>query len=336
MKLLKFLYGPQELGQTFFRYLPAVLNSSKRISLKKVMNAIHAEFERKIKRTKVKAHPFILHIELTNVCNLKCPYCLTGNDTNMQKKGYLDLDGFKKIIDSMKDYLVIVRMDGLGESFLNKQFVEMVEYATQNNIISAVSSNFVRVSADDIDRLIDAGLDYLIVGLDGASEEVYQKVRPGGTLEDVVSNIRHTVNSKKAKRSRTPFLETQYITFEENAHESDKTKELSHSLGVDRHLTKDLRDYAENVGKYKAHKPKSCYWLWYVLNVTWKGELKACCLAGLASDYSFGNILNNDIHNEWNNKNMQNIRQLFRGYDEEISREFDGCICLECYKLKGI
>lgn len=202
MKFLSILYGPQELGQTFLRYLPAVVNTSKKIGIKKILNVFHAEFERRMKKVKVTAHPFILHIELTNVCNLKCPYCVTGNDSNQLRKGYISFEDFKKLIDQMKDYLILIRLDGIGESFLNKDFIRMLEYASQNNIITSVSTNFVTIAREDTEKLIDAGLDYLIVGLDGATEEVYQLVRPGGKLETVVENIKYLVEKKKERKKQ--------------------------------------------------------------------------------------------------------------------------------------
>jgi MoaA/NifB/PqqE/SkfB family radical SAM enzyme len=331
--LLKFFYGPQELGQTVLRYFPAIINSNKKISFKKILNALHAEFERRFKKIKLSSHPFILHIELTNVCNLKCPYCLTGNDTNYQQKGFLTFDSYKRIIDDLKDYLILVRLDGLGESFLNKSFFDMVEYASKNNIITSVSSNFVTLSKEDTEKLIDVGLDYLIIGLDGATEEAYQKVRTGGKLETVINNTKYLVDKKKFRNSKTPYIETQYITFQENAHEVEQVKNLSAALGANRHLIKDLRELPNNIAINKSHKTKSCYWLWYVVNITWQGDLKACCLAGLASEFSFGNILNNNISDEWNNKAMQDIRKLFIKKDVKIIEEMKGCICLDCYKL---
>lgn len=333
MKFLKFFYGPQELGQTVLRYFPAIINSNKKISFKKILNALRAEFERRIKKVKLSSHPFILHIELTNVCNLKCPYCLTGNDTNYQQKGFMSFESYKKIIDDLKDYLILVRLDGLGESFLNKSFFDMVEYASKNNIITSVSSNFVTLSKEDTEKLIDVGLDYLIIGLDGATEEAYQKVRPGGKLETVIQNTKFLVDKKKMRNSKIPYIETQYITFQENSHEVEQVKNLSVSLGANRHLIKDLRDLPSNIAINKSHKTKSCYWLWYVVNITWQGDLKACCLAGLASDFSFGNILSNNISDEWNNTTMQDIRKLFIEKDAKIMEDMKGCICLDCYKL---
>lgn len=334
MKYLSLLYGPQELGRTFLRYIPAVMNSKKRISIKKILNATSAELERRTKKIKLSSHPFILHIELTNVCNLKCPSCLTGNGTNYAQKGFLSFDGFKKIIDDLKDYLILVRLDGVGESFLNDSFFEMVEYASQNNIITAVSTNFVTISKENTEKLIDVGLDYLIVGLDGATEEVYQRIRTGGKLETVIQNTKYLVDKKKSRNSRIPFIETQYMALQENIHEVEQVKKLSVSLGADRHLIKDLRDRLSNVAKYKSGKSKSCYWLWYVVNVNWQGDLKACCLDGLADEFSFGNILDNDTSDEWNNKSMQDIRKLFIKKDLKIMEEMKGCICLDCYKLK--
>ncbi|MGA2297914.1 MAG: radical SAM protein [FCB group bacterium] len=333
MKFLSFLYGPQELGQTFLRYFPPMINSKKIVSIKKIFNAMRAEYERRIKKINLTSHPFILHIELTNVCNLKCPYCLAGNGTDLRQKGYLNFEDYKKLIDDLKDYLIIVRLDGLGESLLNNSFIKMVEYAHQNKIFTAVSSNLITISKDDMDKLIDAGLDYLIIGLDGATEEVYQSVRPGGKLETVIENIKYLVNIKKTRKSKTPYIETQFITFEENFQESKQVKNLSISLEANRHLIKDLRELPTNVAKYKSGKTKSCYWLWYVLNVTWQGDLKACCLAGLSSDFSFGNILNNNISDEWNNNRMQSIRKLFIAKDTKLMNEMNGCICLDCYKL---
>ncbi len=333
MKLLSLLYGPQELGQTFLRYLPAIIKTKKKIGLKKLMNAMRAEYERRRKKLTMAAHPFILHVELTNVCNLKCPYCLTGNETNLQKKGYLDYEGFKKIVDDLKEYLILVRLDGVGESLLNRDFFRMVEYASRNNIVTAVSTNFNTIAKEDTEQFIDAGLDYLIVGLDAATEEVYRKVRTGGSLEKVVENTRYLAERKRARKSKHPLIETQFVTFNENEHEAEQVRQLSIDLGADRHLVKDLRDMAVNVPKNGKDKRKSCYWLWYVANITWQGDLKACCLAGLSSDFSFGNILHNSINDEWNNRTMQNIRKLFIEKDPAIVRELDGCICLDCYKL---
>lgn len=333
MKLISLLYGPQELGQTFFRYLPAVIRSRRKLNFKKIFNAMYAEYERRRKRVILKSHPFVLHIELTNVCNLKCPYCLTGNNSNGQDKGFMTFEQFKSLIDDLKDYLILVRLDGVGESFLNKDFYKMVEYASKNNIITSVSTNFVKTKEEETVKLIESGLDYLIVGIDGATEETYQKVRTGGNLEQVKNNIKYLVNKKNELKSKLPFVETQFITFDENYMESDMVKQLSHDLGADRHLIKDLRNYAENVEKISTDKSNACYWLWYVVNLTWQGDIKACCLAGLASEFSFGNIYENKISEEWNNTKMQNIRKLFSKKDPELMKEFEGCICIDCYKF---
>ena len=330
------LFGPQELSQTFLRYLPAIMHTNKRISLRKLLNAIRAEIERRMNIVKIKSHPFVLHIELTNVCNLRCPYCITGNNESHQPKGFLSFEQFKKIIDELKDYLILIRLDGLGESLLNKDFIKMLGYASENKIITAVSTNFVSIKANEIEELIEHGLDYIIIGVDGGTEEVYSKVRPGGKFETVIENIKLLVNLKKMRKSKTPYIETQFISFSENYHETEHAKNLCESLGVNRHSIKDLREMPNNLIINKKNKKKPCYWLWYVVNINWEGKLKACCLAGLDSDFSFGNIIEYHSGIEWNNKNMINIRSLFNTEDEAITNQLEGCICLDCYKLTGL
>lgn len=340
MQLLKFFYGPQELGQTFFRYLPPLLNSPKKVKLKKVINALRGEYERRIKRIKIKSYPFILHIEPTNACNIRCPNCITGAGENNQEKGMMQFETFKKIVDDLKEHLVIIRLDGLGESLLHKDFFKMLKYASQNNIITSLSTNFTAITPDNISAFIDAGLDYIIVGLDASTEETYQKVRTGGNLELVIKNLKKLIELKKERKSKTPFIETQFITFNDNAHEVEQTRELSIQMGVDRHLIKDLRQFYEKLIKEESEIPrkekklKSCYWLYYVLNVNWKGDLKTCCLDGLDSKFSFGNINVNNAVEEWNNSSMQNIRKLFIKKNSDLMKELAGCACLRCYKFR--
>ena len=325
------------LGQTFTRYLAPIVNSPKRIGLKKVFNTLHAELERRIKKVTLKSTPFILHFEPTNLCNLRCPICYTGSGKNPIPKGYLSFTNYKKVIDQLKDYLILVRLDGLGESFLNSDIFSMIEYATKNNIISAVSTNFTTFKPDDFKKVIDAGLDYLIISLDGATKETYEKVRVGARFETVLSSIKEIVKLKKSLKSKTPFIESQFIIFEESIHELEQIKKLSEELGVDRLLVKESREdnlqSMRTMLRDKLPKGKPCYWLWYVLNVAWTGELKACCTSGLVSPFSFGNIIENSILNEWNNKTMKNLRQLSIKRDKNIEKSLEGCKCLGCYKI---
>ena len=48
--------------------------------------------------------PYQIDVEPTNICNLHCPLCSTGTDESTRKKGILEFENFKKLIDQIKDF----------------------------------------------------------------------------------------------------------------------------------------------------------------------------------------------------------------------------------------
>ncbi len=334
MKYLYLTNSAYGLDQTLKRYLPPFLNSPKRPGPKKIFNVLRAELERRKKKTILSSSPFILHIEPTNYCNLRCPNCKTGTGMNTQEKGNLKFEDFKKVIDDLKDKLILVRLDGVGESLLNKDFIKMVRYASDCKIITSVSTNFVSLGKPEIDELVDSGLDYLIISLDGATKEVYEKIRVGAKFEKIIENIKYLVEAKNKRKQKTPFIETQFILFkDQNAEELQPVKDLSLSLGVDRLLVKTGNNDLSRLNVADISEVKGCYWLYYVPNVDWQGNLKVCCISGLASSFSFGNIIQNNAKEEWNNESMRGIRKLFAQRDDAVIQNLKGCLCLRCYKL---
>ncbi|MFH1680420.1 MAG: radical SAM protein [Candidatus Eisenbacteria bacterium] len=322
------------LSQTIARYFEPIRRSPKRIRGRKILNAIRAEMGRRMKKTEVSARPFILHFEPTNICNLKCPNCYTGSGKNPLPKGYLPFDFYKTVIDELKAHLVLVRLDGIGESFLHPRIFDMIRYATDANVVSAISTNFTALKREDLGRIIDAELDYLIISLDGATKETYEKLRFGAEFEEILANIREIVRLKRARKSRTPFIEAQFIAFEENVGEIQAVEQLARDLGVDRLLIKEARVEQLTDTRNSRSGVRPCYWLWYVPNISWTGHMKTCCTGGPSSLHSFGNVVGKSVLAEWNNERMQSIRGLFTKYDEEVWRSFEGYLCYQCYKLR--
>ncbi len=336
MRVLNLTNPAFGLGQTFSRYLAPLVNSRKRPTVLKVLNALHAESERRAKRIVLRSRPFILHIEPTNDCNLHCPFCVTGSKQNPIPKGRIKLGQYRQVIDEIHRTLVLVRLDGIGESFLHPDIFAMISYATEKRVASAVSTNFTTFGPGDFDHLIDAGLDYLIISFDGSTKATYEGKRVGAHFERVLASIRELVRVKRERRSRTPFIELQFIVLDENERELPAIEALARSLGVDRLLIKEARD--EQLQTTRSLESLAlggdpCFWLWYVLNVAWTGDLKDCCTGGLSSQFSFGNIFRNPVMTEWNNDRMRSVRRLFVTRDAQELQALEGCRCLACSKL---
>jgi len=175
--------------------------------------------------------PPVVMIEPTNICNLQCPLCPSGNGTLKRAKGYMDLDVFKKIIDDIEKTAFMVVLWNQGEPYLNKDFSKMVKYASDRGLFTLVSTNGnIDYEAEEI---VKSGLDSMIVSLDGTTQETYNKYRVNGKLNTVIKGVKEIVAAKKKLKRSNPLLRWQFLVMKHNEHEIEEIKLLAKELEVD-------------------------------------------------------------------------------------------------------
>ena len=77
---------------------------------------------------------------------------------------------------------------GLGEPLLHPRFLDMVRAAKQRGLRAEVTTNALLLDDAVAAGLLEAGLDQLVVSIDGASAEAFGRVR-GASLARVVENV---------------------------------------------------------------------------------------------------------------------------------------------------
>jgi MoaA/NifB/PqqE/SkfB family radical SAM enzyme len=131
------------------------------------------------KKDELVSFPNMIHIEPTNHCNLGCIMCPQPRE--MQRvKGMMNFDLYKSIIDELKDTPAeFVYLHQFGESLLHKKITDMVDYASENGLQVGMSTNGTLLNEKISERILNSKLDFLTLSLDGATEESYDKIRPG-------------------------------------------------------------------------------------------------------------------------------------------------------------
>lgn len=77
-----------------------------------------------------------------------------------------------------------------GEGSILKDLPEKIEYAKKAGLTDVVlNSNGTRLTPEFSERLIKAGLDVLMVGVDAAIPETYAKLCIGGKYNEPVANV---------------------------------------------------------------------------------------------------------------------------------------------------
>jgi len=253
---------------------------------------------RQLKRPIHWGYPFVLMVEPTNFCNLRCPLCPSGNGTMTRARGNMKFENFRQVVDQIGEYLFLILFWNQGEPFINKHLLEMVSYAHRAKIATLISTNghFIR-KPEDARRIIDSGLGELIVSLDGATRESYNLYRVGGDFDTVLEAIQILVAEKQAMKRETPTLHLQFIVFKHNEHEMSRIREMAKALGADKFSYKTAQVYTlEEAQQYlptnnlysryeprrddlrmKAHFENGCRHIWYSAVINWEGSVTPCC-----------------------------------------------------------
>src|SRR5665647_3912008 len=133
-----------------------------------------------------------ISVELTNHCNLRCPFC--GNRNMTRQRGYMSWELLEKIVDEcrQKKYSIMT-LHGTGEPLLYPRLEEAVRLVKDNTGFATFSTNGVLMNAEKVLKLLDAGLDSIHISLDSLNPKIYAETR-GADLAKVVENIRNLIH----------------------------------------------------------------------------------------------------------------------------------------------
>ena len=289
--------------------------------------------------------PMSISFEPTTSCNLRCPECPSGLREFTRPTGMLKQDFFKQTIDDIyKDILYLI-FYFQGEPYLNKNFLEMVKYASSKGIYTATSTNAHYLTDEVAKKTIESGLDRLIISIDGTTQDVYQQYRRGGRLDKVIAGAKNVVKWKKELNSKTPFIFFQFLVVKPNEHQIEEIKKLGAEIGVDevRFKTAQVYDYEndpnnlipenEKFSRYKKskdgkHEAKNklanhCWKLWQANVITWDGMVVPCCFDKDAS-HRLGDLKNQSFKDIWQNDNYKQFRKELMTSRKNID------ICANC------
>ncbi len=166
------------------------------------------------KAQQVAEYPLHVDIELASVCNLRCPMCYTITDEFKKKVNakVMDVELFKKIVDECAAGGVYsIRLSFRGEAFLHPDIVELARYAKDKGIREVSSlTNGLRLDEEMFTQMMEAGLDWLTLSIDGMNE-TYENIRRPAKFDRVVEKLTNFAQIKKDAGRVKPVIKVQSI-----------------------------------------------------------------------------------------------------------------------------
>jgi MoaA/NifB/PqqE/SkfB family radical SAM enzyme len=171
--------------------------------------------------------PSYIEVEITTRCNLRCIMC--EHTYWGEPPRDMTFEQFRCIVDQFPA-LKWIGLTGIGESFMNRDFMKMLEYVKKKGVFVELFDNLYLVDEKTAERLIDLGVDKLLMSIDAATAETYEKVRPGSKFDRVISHVRNLYELKKAKGAHFPHISFHYIVNKYNLEEMPQFLDLVESI----------------------------------------------------------------------------------------------------------
>ncbi len=284
------------------------------------------------------SYPLTLSIEVTNHCNLNCPECRSGSGLLQRERGFMHMSTFERILSECSPFLYSMILYFQGEPFLHGELFEMIKKARQKRLHTMTSTNGQFLDSDTAKKVVESGLDRIIISMDGLDQQVYEKYRVGGNIEKVKKGIEALVEWKKTLRSNTPTVIVQFLVFSHNQHQIEDVRKWSRKVGADgleikTALIHDFENghplmpeeqysrYRKNSnGKFVLNSPlkNHCWPCWSKAVITWDGKVLPCCFDA-DGEYVMGNILDQSFVDIWKGIPYISFRTQLLSNRKEIS-----------------
>lgn len=255
-------------------------------------------------RVRCEGWPAHMKIELTNFCNLACVMC--PHEQMKREVGYMRPELFRKIIDEAAPHLEFAYLHHLGESLFHGRIGDFIRYGRSRGVAMGLSTNATYLDARKSRLLLENGLDFLVISMDGVSPESYERIRVGGDFATTVNNVRRFFEMKKQLPNNTTVV-VQMIVMDQNRHEIDRfAREWDGQV-----MIKEARDWAGQVQLGRRQPPPvnqtPCRMLWTELTVLWDGTVVPCVNV-YEREPNIGDLRAQSVQEVWNSPRMQELR----------------------------
>jgi MoaA/NifB/PqqE/SkfB family radical SAM enzyme len=192
--------------------------------------------------------PHIVHVGVTTICNLRCPACPTGTRALGRPSQHLDYEVYARMVDDLRGCLMFALFWDWGEPLLHPRIADMVRHATRRRIKTVISTNGTGGnSLRRLEALVDAGLDVIIVCIDGADQATYERYRRGGRLSDALTTIERLTEAR-CRQGAKLVIEFRTLANRYNEAQLPQLLGMAEASGCDVFSVKSLRPY-----DYRGH-----------------------------------------------------------------------------------
>ncbi|MFB0535982.1 MAG: radical SAM protein [Anaerolineae bacterium] len=196
-----------------------------------------------------------VYVEPTTACNLRCRICVRNSWS--EPVGSMEMATYRRLLDGLREVpsLRKVAFWGFGEPLLHPDIVEMVALAKELGAKTELITNGLLLDREMAEGLVMAGLDTLVVSVDGTSPESHADIRSGADFRLVQENVEGLHAVRRANSRDNPEIGLEFVVTRRNVSELPNLHRLAYSLEASFVVVTNVLPYTEEF------KEEILYWL---------------------------------------------------------------------------
>ncbi len=283
--------------------------------------------------------PPAISIELTGICNLACPECLTGTGLTRRQNPFMSFDLAANVASQLRSHVLSAWLSFQGEPMMHPEFFRIVSLFEGMNPV--ISTNGHWLDSESCIKLAGSPLKKIIISYDGFSADAYGIYRRGGDHALVTEGIRRLAEATRERRSGLRIV-LQFLVHRGNEHETDAAASFARSVGAGFMVkTMQVLDHTragewvpsdEGMSRYSAgddgawqparSPSRGCLRMWTSAVITTDGDVVPCCY-DKNSRHAMGNIAEQSFREIWRGERYRSFRSMVL----KERRNVDICSC---------
>ena len=207
-----------------------------------------------------------IYVEPTTYCNLDCATCIRREWDEPNRM--MTEEVFEALVEGARAAAAdeggssppMIFFGGFGEPLSHPKIFDWIRRAKDIGCRVEAITNGTLLDDETCRRIVDSGLDFLWVSIDGATPESYADVRLGAELPSILENLKRLRSVRYETGSRAPQLGISFVAMKRNIADLPTVLDWRFSLGIRKMVVTNVLPYSEEMKDEVLYRKKVWEW----------------------------------------------------------------------------
>ncbi|MEI6209101.1 MAG: radical SAM/SPASM domain-containing protein [Desulfuromonadales bacterium] len=300
------------------------------------------------------AAPYLVHVDPTNLCNFRCPFCPTGHPELLREvgrpSGRMDFALFVKIMNDMlmfPEKPKVLHLYKDGEPLMHPDFGRMAMLAKTSKVSERINltTNAALLTAKRTTEILDAGIDIVRVSVEHVHDAGYrERTITFAKYDTIIRNVAGLFEARERRNVKTRIwvkilrlgltdanIEKFGRDFRGICDECLVMTPMGWSRTDVYDFTLGSNPTTGDNGETPLRQDRLvCPYPFYSLAINFDGSVSVCC-ADWSHGTVVGDVCTSALIDIWNGSPLQELRRMHL-----VNRRAENSACANCQTMQGL